>query len=357
MKIGLMTFHWASNHGAIIQAYCLQQYLEKNLGAEVDVIDYYPDRFLPTLKRALSPSYPKVMLSRVIDFKKDRLLKLFRNERLHLTKHYASTESLTELNSAYDCIICGSDQIWNPAFTSDGERKLTTAYYLSFYEHGKKIAFSVSFGCSEYPPDIFSRIKDLVCDFDAVGVRENTGKELLEREIPNFRATVTCDPTMLIERDELLSLFTPVVSSKKQISVYTLRDGKKPARAFAKACVSKMNDFVKIKQLEFTSMEEWLSSIKTSRLVITNSFHGMMMCLRLHTDFGIILEKKIVGMNDRFFTVLKELNLMDHIIDEKDMSNPSRILQMEVDWEAVDKVIAQKTKQSTQFLIDGLAGI
>ena len=26
-KIGIMTFHWASNHGAILQAYALQTYL------------------------------------------------------------------------------------------------------------------------------------------------------------------------------------------------------------------------------------------------------------------------------------------------------------------------------------------
>lgn len=38
-KIGIVTFHQALNYGAKLQAYALQQFLEKN-GIENDVIDY-----------------------------------------------------------------------------------------------------------------------------------------------------------------------------------------------------------------------------------------------------------------------------------------------------------------------------
>ena len=41
MKIGIITFHWATNYGAILQAYALQSYLEER-GNQVEVINYKP---------------------------------------------------------------------------------------------------------------------------------------------------------------------------------------------------------------------------------------------------------------------------------------------------------------------------
>ena len=44
MKIGILTFHWATNYGAVLQCYALQAYLEQ-LGHNVRVIDYKPLKY------------------------------------------------------------------------------------------------------------------------------------------------------------------------------------------------------------------------------------------------------------------------------------------------------------------------
>ena len=36
MKIGTITFHWANNYGAVLQAYALQQFL-KNKGYDTEI--------------------------------------------------------------------------------------------------------------------------------------------------------------------------------------------------------------------------------------------------------------------------------------------------------------------------------
>jgi len=41
MKIGIITFHWATNYGAMLQAFALQTYLESK-GNEVYIINYKP---------------------------------------------------------------------------------------------------------------------------------------------------------------------------------------------------------------------------------------------------------------------------------------------------------------------------
>ena len=40
MKIGILTFHWAHNYGAVLQAYALQEVL-KNRGHDVEFVNYY----------------------------------------------------------------------------------------------------------------------------------------------------------------------------------------------------------------------------------------------------------------------------------------------------------------------------
>ena len=41
MKIGIVTFHFAYNYGAVLQAWALQEYLERQ-GNDVSIIDYRP---------------------------------------------------------------------------------------------------------------------------------------------------------------------------------------------------------------------------------------------------------------------------------------------------------------------------
>ena len=42
MKIGILTFHFSNNYGALFQAYGLRNYL-KDLGHDVEFINYQPE--------------------------------------------------------------------------------------------------------------------------------------------------------------------------------------------------------------------------------------------------------------------------------------------------------------------------
>lgn len=44
MKIGILTFHWSDNYGAVLQCYALQEYL-KSQGHEVEIINYTPLKY------------------------------------------------------------------------------------------------------------------------------------------------------------------------------------------------------------------------------------------------------------------------------------------------------------------------
>ena len=59
MKIGILTFHWPENYGAVLQAYALQSYLT-DLGHDVEIINYRPiNHNLYYLQLLLHPTYIK----------------------------------------------------------------------------------------------------------------------------------------------------------------------------------------------------------------------------------------------------------------------------------------------------------
>ena len=45
MKISLITLHFIKNYGSVLQTYATQEYLKK-MGHEVEVVDYWQERFL-----------------------------------------------------------------------------------------------------------------------------------------------------------------------------------------------------------------------------------------------------------------------------------------------------------------------
>ena len=78
MNIGIITFHWAANHGAILQVHALTRFLERNYPAQVKVINYYPKHMEHNYLNALKRLRPKAILQCLSDIKKDKKLRAFR---------------------------------------------------------------------------------------------------------------------------------------------------------------------------------------------------------------------------------------------------------------------------------------
>ncbi|MBS5588777.1 MAG: polysaccharide pyruvyl transferase family protein [[Clostridium] spiroforme] len=360
-KIGIMTFHWAANHGAILQAYALQTYLSKELLCDVKIINYCPKKYEKKFVNCVKIFHPKITLRNIKELKKENKLKNFRNDYLCLTKRYYSQNELINEKLDFDILICGSDQIWNPYFTSLGEGKPTYAYYLNFgKENCKRIAYSVSFGCHDYPKHIISSAKKYIERFDYIGVRESTGISILDKEgITN--AIKTADPTLLIKCNDYEKLITNEHTNNerldKEVICYILRKQNRKIKHNIRMMVKILSGSKKFKSIENTSMSEWLYSIKNAKYFITNSFHGVMMSLIFHTNFYVILEQGgRSGMNDRILTILKVAGLTHRIIDINDYQNSiEQIFDTNIDWEEVDKNLENFSCISKQFLKNALS--
>ena len=343
MKIGIITFHWATNYGAILQAYALQEYLI-GCGYDVEIINYKPKSY--DFNWMIFLRHSKALLTfgkRMKVRKKEKLLSLFREKNLKLTKRYYTQNEIEQASFDYDLIISGSDQILNPSFTISGEGKPTSSYYLSFAKNAKqKMGYAVSFGCVDYPEPAKQYAKQWINNFDKIGVRESTGLKILESLEFKNKGIIVPDPTILMGKE----LFEKVtVEPPKDVNDYI--------------CVYMLRRRIKVKNENVVyiddnhkplSLEQWLGCIKNTKAFITNSYHGLIMAILFHIPFVVVLEqKKGVGMNDRFVTLLQKFNLLERI-SVGDINRYQEIMRKPIHWEEVDVLLKQYSDVGKAFL-------
>lgn len=91
------------------------------------------------------------------------------------TKMIQSMDDLNAIASNYDCLMVGSDQVWNPEI-SQGK---CLAYFLDFGESDiRRISYASSFGISKWPEQyqsLLPSINSSLHKFCSISVREETG--------------------------------------------------------------------------------------------------------------------------------------------------------------------------------------
>ena len=248
--------------------------------------------------------------------------------------------------------ISGSDQVWNPYFTSRGENNSPTpAYFLDFGNPNvKRVAYAVSFGCVNYPEDVAQIAKKYVFNFQAISVRENSGLDILKKwGVDN--AEKFADPTLLIPREDYNFYKKTYKKNNRKVYVYLLRDEKKNAKHILSKLSKNIYDVVYADDLlKDLSLENWVENIATSSFVITNSYHGMIFSIIHRVPFAIFLaEGTSSGMNDRFITLLSYLDLEDRIVSNLDSFNWDTFLAKAVNWEQVEELISNLRKETDGF--------
>lgn len=339
-KIGILTFHWATNYGAVLQCYALQEALKK-LGYEVQIINYKPTKFDNNLWHFIL--YRKFLrISEYLkDRKKEQKLSKFRNAHLKLTKRYTSISQLQTEYMDCDILITGSDQILNPWFLEYGEKGGSSAYYLDFGGNDiKRVAYAASFGTTQYPEHLIKRCTNYINKFRLLSSREMSGVDIFSTMGGNNVALVP-DPTLLHTSDFYSCLLTEQASLPSSVRMYMLR-------GLEKELPEQVHNEVR-EIITDQSIEEWLNAIRCSSHLITNSFHGLVFCILFHVPFSIVLntlENK--GMNDRFFTLLTAIGLENRIFLSSQFSTQN--LNYQFDWNKVDIKLNEIRNRGWSFL-------
>ncbi len=326
MKVGVLTFHFVLNYGAMLQAYALCEKINE-LGHECEIIDYRSDFFIKQYRpiHLQDIKHPRGFLK--------ELLMVNANLNLHKeaeffvlngmktsSKHY-SKKNIHDCVDDYDVIIVGSDQVWNME-VNGGD----TTYLLDFVkEDNKRVSYAASISMNvleEHDQRIF---KDQLSRYRYISVRETDAKKLLE-QITGKDIYVNVDPTLLLNRDKWLELSCDN-SSSEYILLYMMSVDDKLYRYALELSrlkgipvkyVSLYEPIARGAEMVFApSVIEWVNLYRNARYVVTNSFHGVAFSIIFHKQFVFGLSHN-KGKNTRLSSLLEQLGIEDRVADTLD---------------------------------------
>jgi hypothetical protein len=349
MKIGILTFHWATNYGAILQCLALQKYLISQ-GHDVEVINYKPLKYNDNLYNFIRFRKFLHLSDYINERKKEKALTLFRETNLKLTELVHSCKTLPSVISKFDVIISGSDQVVNPSFLMNGEGRniISPTYYLGFPFSGKRVGYALSFGCVSFPESCINIASKYIREFNSISVRETSGVDIVEA-MGRRDAVVVPDPTLLMPSNFYHALALQYLKNDTYIYSFFIRNIASRKNLIG-TCLCGEKILWNNTEGDF-SMEGWLAKIKNARYVITDSFHCVVMCLKLHKPFIVITERKgNVGMNDRLYTLLYLCGLSNRIIWKEAFVTEIDQLYNEIDWTCIDSILDDYASKGKEFL-------
>lgn len=297
MDVSILTFQFAHNYGALLQAYALKKYLQ-NAGNKVKIAPYYPD--WAQKEYAISPFAKGISIRKRIRFafqypKKKQLagkFQRFQKEMLELDHSFETVKELEEYLAAFDAVVFGSDQIWNDRITGD-----TPAYYGGNISN-TRISYAASLGTKKLTSIQEKYVREYLPRFNAISVRESTSEKII-KDIIDAPVTTVTDPVFLLCSSEWKEMCTFVETSGKFMFIYFLRDDAK-LLAYAKQ-YAKEHDLIIYEvhptlarfhdgciPLNNVGPNEFLWLIQHAECVCTNSFHA--------TSFSVIFRKRLIHM-------------------------------------------------------------
>lgn len=355
MKISILTWIRALNHGAVLQAYSSQQVI-KNLDVDVEFLDYIRVvKSEQTLRFKLARRINQLV---TFDFKYTKIYKSFNKEKQAIFNE--SVERLLNIgqicaNSKYECLMVGSDMVFNllQGYTPQVfGNEIDASYYFSYAacSGGSTIEISNKMGLTQ-------EIKNGLKKFSGIGCRDVTTQKFVEDITGRKDTTLNIDPVLLygFEKEQktwdtgkwrmeqpyiLIYAYHSNLNAKnevKEIKKYANKYGFKIISCgyYHPWCDENIN----------ATPEEFLELVKNAQSVVTDTFHG--------TVFSLICKKKfcsiIRGNGYKLKALLDESDMSNRIAwNEKDIYN---ILSTEeMDYEKFDTWLIHERRRCLNYL-------
>lgn len=388
-KIGILTFHKVINYGAVLQAYALQRKV-RDLGFDAELIDYAPqgmvnpstfslmDTLIKLLRYLVNPPDLRhlkrrvelLIIKRIEDFlfrkeieKRQMAFKHFRENYLKVSDVTYQCNNIRSADMVYDGVITGSDQVWNPLIT-----QYDLTYFLNFLnDTNKKISYAASFGSPDNISHEFKeKISTALQDIKYLSVREFSGAQLI-KEISNREAQIVLDPVLLLTSDEWDGIIPENGISEPYIFCYAFFNDpeiRHLCKHLSKVTGLKVirlslyhDGFQRIKEhldisttyVNGSGPVEFLSYLKNASVVVTNSFHGLILSINFRKDFFVVTPRH---SKERIIDSLEKYGLHDRLVKDGDPL-PGRE-DIKVNYKKIDDILEKDRNESIEFLKNSL---
>lgn len=368
IDIGILTYHYAHNYGAVLQSFALKEYLLKKV-RHVTIINYKnpfveqgysKNLFKPYLRRSLLSMESKMSIIK-------GMIKLLWVQPSWSTQHKkfeqfissvlldgddkaVSPDEIGELK--VDLFIAGSDQIWNKNLTNGYD----DIYFLNFNTSTEKAFYAVSDGNNLVTTDNLPYYSLVLKSIDNISTRESSLADDINKKLSKHACGVV-DPVFLLSKDDYVSIFKLRKQKKILFAYFIVEDDflSQVAEVIARALNLEIIELHYYKHRRMKKNQradmgpiDFLNCIYNSDFIVTNSFHG--------TAFSIIFNKQFysVYQNDaRKDNLLEQFGLQSrHIKNCFDID-----LRRSIDYSLIDlNTYNQDSRRYLERVIMATAG-
>ncbi|MBP5371196.1 MAG: polysaccharide pyruvyl transferase family protein [Bacteroidales bacterium] len=356
-----------------MQNFALQTAIEKKTGGKVESLKYikrknpiYPNylkrcrqySFCEMIYKSMQLCMEKCFSKRMSQKLKcsNELFDKFNLEYIHRTE----LQQISDRNSwkdKYDLLIIGSDQVWNPNVIDE-----------VYVGEGTGIKRIISYAASigrEYVSDYEANyIVGHIEKMDAISVREQSAKRILENAGLRKSVEVVVDPTMLLTREDWDEVAAQRVIKDPYVFVYSFSDCKfkqtivdffaaKGIKVYfipyAKRVWNSYDGKSPMEPLYDVGPREFLSLIKNAEMVFTDSFHGAVLSIIFNKPFYVFERNKKgkTSMNTRLSDLLTSFELNCRLIK----TMPVNVYQ-EINYSEINKQLEERREKSLHWLFE-----
>lgn len=302
-KIGTISYNIYcnfTNYGSALQTWALHQAMT-SLGANPVLVDYCPD--ILAEKDPLNPfgnmwdqdeeSRRMVDLTLpAIQVNYEKFDRFYRERFLRTKKAYTS-ENFDSVVEEVDAFVCGSDTIFCP-----DEFGFDDGYYANYpCMRNNAVAYAPSFGDPHFEKDDYLKLDERLHNFKAIGLREQMMVPYVKEHVA-VPVQKVIDPTLLLTKGDYDSIAADRLVEEPYLLLYARRYNPKMEAYAEKIAKDKRWKIIEISlrainaekghQMFYEAgVEEFLSLVKHSEYVITNSYHGMIMSVQYNKPFVV----------------------------------------------------------------------
>ena len=345
-----------TNYGSALQTWALHQAV-KELGHKPVLVDYCPE--------VLSDKHPLNPLPHMWD-QDDESKKMVEMSMPAIKENYAKFDRFYQkcfertsqqyrednfediIKEELDGYICGSDTI----FCIDEFGGFDNGYYANYNAmKGRSVSYGASFGDQSFDEALYVILNERLSNFRAIGLRENRMVSYVKQQV-NVPVERTIDPTLLLSADYYDVILAERQYYKPYLLLYTRRYDPR-MEAFAEKIAQEQGLQVVEISLRFTNgsknhsmrydagVEEFLSLVRYSSYVVTNSFHGLIFAVQYRRPVTVFTREQA---DEKINELLELLDIQGIKCDG------CHELNYEIDYEHVHSILAEEIDRSMNFL-------
>lgn len=350
MKVGIITMV-SDNYGNRLQNYALQQVLV-GLGNRVETLNNPWEENYNYRKEWLKSNAKKIfyyITRKPVRYRRKLEFEKF-NKRNIVFSNFWLNKSSDRLKAAnfYDLFVCGSDQIWNSE-----AKEITGKYFADFAEMDKRASYAASFGIEEVVQSRKNEFFKYLKGLNYISVREQSGVEIV-KSLTGRNAFCHLDPTLLLQADEWDKISSETMEDKQRcvfcyflgrpsekllqvLNSYQIKYNVKVCSIFSEGNSTHNN----------VGPSEFVSLIKNSEFVLTDSFHGTVFSIIYHKPFYTFSRCGVKKSMDTRVTSLLEVLKLSERFEPKHLTIEGA---PKIDYNKVDVLLNQERKKAIDYL-------